>query len=174
MFDVARRPFASSSQGASLVSQGGLTSLQVDLHQAGLGSGHLTALCDGQMQANIANAGRGRGLPLNGDLPRRHRAFAGPLCAGGSPGPPGTAMTRQLRQCAMPPSRRGLADEPASVKALQLEGFGQLMVAVGGHPTITMQAAGPGGAVDRFHAPIGYFIIHFSSHDRVLLIDLWH
>jgi len=125
------------------VSQGGLTSLQVELQQAGLGSGHLTALCDGRMQVNIANAGRGRGLPLHGDLPRRHRAFAGPLCAGGSPGPPGTAMTRQLRQCAMPPSRRGLADEPASVKALQPEWFDQLMVAAGGQPTITMQAAGP-------------------------------
>lgn len=56
MFDVARLPFASSARGASLLVQGGLTSLQVDLEQAGLGSGSLTALCDGQTLVNIANA----------------------------------------------------------------------------------------------------------------------
>ena len=42
------------------------------------------------------------------------------------------------------PSRRGLVDEPAGAKAFKMEGFGQLMVAAGGQPTITMKAAGPG------------------------------
>jgi len=56
MFDVARLPFASSARGASLLVQGGLASLQVDLGQAGLGSGHVMAQCDGQTLVNIANA----------------------------------------------------------------------------------------------------------------------
>lgn len=56
MFDVSRLPFASSAQGASLVEQGGLASLRVDLEEAGLGRGHLTAQSDGQTVVNIANA----------------------------------------------------------------------------------------------------------------------
>lgn len=56
MLDIARLPFASSAQGASFLELGGLSSLQVDLARAGLGSGHLTALCDGQTLVNIANA----------------------------------------------------------------------------------------------------------------------
>ncbi len=55
MFDVARLPFASSRQGASLEERGGLASLQVDLSRAGLGSGHLMAQSDGQTLVNIAH-----------------------------------------------------------------------------------------------------------------------